>query len=146
MPCSLLLSGTDLLDVLDMIFVTINDTAEFLSIQTINSKSVGRLLCRAFLMCCCQSFRFQKRRPAETKHSHPFPSVLHQLHHCHHNSIIMPPTEDKRKAARETIDILYEISSLLVCDHTSSSNAHALDVRLFAVRCQPHDLYCFPNQ
>ncbi|KAI4735628.1 hypothetical protein E4T50_13876 [Aureobasidium sp. EXF-12298] len=25
----------------------------------------------------------------------------------------MPPTEDKRKAARETIDILYEISSLL---------------------------------
>jgi hypothetical protein len=28
---------------------------------------------------------------------------------------IMPPTEDKRKAARETIDILYEISSLLVC-------------------------------
>jgi hypothetical protein len=26
----------------------------------------------------------------------------------------MPPTEDKRKAARETIDILYEISSLLV--------------------------------
>jgi hypothetical protein len=26
----------------------------------------------------------------------------------------MPPTEDKRKAARETIDVLYEISSLLV--------------------------------
>jgi hypothetical protein len=26
----------------------------------------------------------------------------------------MPPTEDKRKAARETIDVLFEISSLLV--------------------------------
>jgi hypothetical protein len=29
----------------------------------------------------------------------------------------MPPTEDKRKAARETIDVLYEISSLLVRVH-----------------------------
>jgi hypothetical protein len=29
----------------------------------------------------------------------------------------MPPTEDKRRAARETIDVLYEISSLLVRVH-----------------------------
>ena len=35
----------------------------------------------------------------------------------------MPPTEDKRKAARETIDVLYEISSLLVRFHPSPLQA-----------------------
>ncbi|THX43853.1 hypothetical protein D6D10_00863 [Aureobasidium pullulans] len=73
------------------------------------SSNLSRI-CRTFYGC--QSLHFQKRRPATAKHSiSVHPALI--SHYKHHQNITMPPTEDKRKAARETIDILYEISSLL---------------------------------
>ena len=39
----------------------------------------------------------------------------------------MPPTEDKRKAARETIDVLYEISSLLVRLRLSTTSCRCVE-------------------
>lgn len=74
----------------------------------------------------CQSLHFQKRRPATAKHSiSVHPALI--SHYKHHQNITMPPTEDKRKAARETIDILYEISSLLVS--SMNSYDHCLSTR-----------------
>ncbi|TIA74989.1 hypothetical protein D6C83_00386 [Aureobasidium pullulans] len=84
----------------------------FPQLNCLCSSNLSRICRTFFTFNGCQSLHFQKRRPATAKHSiSVHPALI--SHYKHHQNITMPPTEDKRKAARETIDILYEISSLL---------------------------------
>lgn len=127
MPCSRPRSGPDSLYVyLAVLSRLMIPPVLFPQLNCLCSSNLSRICRTFFTFNGCQSLHFQKRRPATAKHSiSVHPALI--SHYKHHQNITMPPTEDKRKAARETIDILYEISSLLVS--SMNSYDHCLSTR-----------------
>lgn len=105
---------------------------------------MGCLLCRTFLVCCCQSLRFQEVTPSRNQ---TFPSVsislpstsplTSQLNHASHRRQAKSCARNHRHPIRDLF---------LACTLTNAppSITHASNVQSFVVKSyQSWDLYCF---